>query len=294
MSKYTTELRFICESYNNLDESVGLSNVNTVIDKALPKLFDFDFPIFDENYRKQLEHKIVRHFYLREIGFETVGLFKFYLENKLNEIMPYYNRIYNAYLLDIDPLSNYRSKKLGSNNQLSDNKTNTTDNRETKQTSTNKSNSNDIRTDNLSQNENNTSADTFGNNDRSFVTNLHSDTPQGSLQNVENESYLSAAEKNSTIHWQDTVTKTNHNSTINNTGTVKNTNDVTANSELSDNTTNISNIVNNIKTTNDYVEVVTGYSGISAIALIKEYTTNLDNVDMLVIEELEELFMQIF
>lgn len=294
MSKYTTELRFICESYNNLDESVGLSNVNTVIDKALPKLFDFDFPIFDENYRKQLEHKIVRHFYLREIGFETVGVFKFYLENKLNEIMPYYNRIYNAYLLDIDPLSNYRSKKSGSNNQLSDNTTNTTDNRETKQTSTNKSNSNDIRTDNLSQNENHTSADTFGNNDRSFVTNLHSDTPQGSLQNVENESYLSTAEKNNTIHWQDTVTKTNHNSTINNVGTVKNTNDTTANSELSDNTTNTSNIVNNIKTTNDYVEVVTGYSGISAIALIKEYTTKLDNVDMLVIEELEELFMQIF
>lgn len=294
MSKYTTELRFICESYNNLDESVGLSNVNTVIDKALPKLFDFDFPIFDENYRKQLEHKIVRHFYLREIGFETVGVFKFYLENKLNEIMPYYNRIYNAYLLDIDPLSNYRSKKLGSNNQLSDNKTNTIDNRETKQTNTNKSNSNDIRTDNLSQNEKHTSADTFGNNDRSFVTNLHSDTPQGSLQNVENESYLSTAEKNNTIHWQDTVTKTNHNSTINNTGTVKNTNDATANSELSGNTTNTSNTVNNIKSTNDYVEVVTGYSGISAIALIKEYTTKLDKVDMLVIEELEELFMQIF
>lgn len=294
MSKYTTELRFICETYNNLDESVGLSNVNTVIDNALAKLFDFDFPIFDENYRKQLEHKIVRHFYLREIGFETVGVFKFYLENKLNEIMPYYNKIYNAYLLDIDPLSNYRSKKLGNNNQLTDNKTNTTDNRDSKQTSTNKSNSNDVRTDNLSQNETHTSTDTFGNNDRSFVTNLHSDTPQGSLQNVENESYLSSAEKNNTIHWQDTVTKTNHNDNISNSGTVKNTSDTTATNELTDNTTNTSNLTSNITTTNEYVEMVSGYSGTSAIALIKEYTTNLDNVDMLVIEELEELFMQIF
>lgn len=294
MSKYTTELRFICETYNNLDTSVGLSNVNTVIDNALPKLFDFDFPIFDENYRKQLEHKIVRHFYLREIGFETVGVFKFYLENKLNEIMPYYNKIYNAYLLDIDPISNYRSKKSGNNNQLSDNKTNTTDNRDSKQTTTNKSNSNDVRTDNLSQNEVHTSTDTFGNNDRSFVTNLHSDTPQGSLQNVENESYLSTAEKNNTIHWQDTVTKTNHSDNINNVGTVKNTNDTTATNELSDKTTNTSNLTSNIKTTNEYVELVTGYNGTSAIALIKEYATNLDNVDMLVIEELEELFMQIF
>lgn len=294
MSKYTTELRFICESYNNLDESVGLSNVNTVIDKALPKLFDFDFPIFDEIYRKQLERKIVRHFYLREIGFETVGVFKFYLENKLNEIMPYYNKIYSAYLLDIDPLSNYRSKKSGNNNQLSDNKTNTSDNKETKQTNTNKSNSNDVRTDNLSQNETHTSTDNFGNNDRNFVTNLHSDTPQGSLQNVENESYLSVAEKNTTIRWQDTVTKTNHSDNINNVGTVKNTTDSSVINELSDKTTNTSNTVNNIKTTNEYVELVTGYSGISAIALIKEYATNLDNVDMMVIEELEELFMQIF
>ena len=294
MSKYTTELRFICETYNNLDTSMGLSSVNTVIDNALPKLFDFDFPIFDENYRKQLEHKIVRHFYLREIGFETVGVFKFYLENKLNEIMPYYNKIYNAYLLDIDPLSNYRSQKSGNNNQLSDNKTNTTDYRDSKQTNTNKSNSNDVRTDNLSQNETHTSTDTFGNNDRSFVTNLHSDTPQGSLQNVENESYLSSAEKNNTIHWQDTVTKTNHNDNINNVGTVKNTSDSSATNEMLDKTTNTSNTTSNITTTNEYVELVTGYSGTSAISLIKEYTTNLDNVDMLVIEELEELFMQIF
>lgn len=294
MSKYTTELRFICETYNNLDTSVGLSNVNTVIDNALPKLFDFDFPIFDENYRKQLEHKIVRHFYLREIGFETVGVFKFYLENKLNEIMPYYNKIYNAYLLDIDPLSNYRSKKSGNNNQLSDNKTNTSDNRDSKQTSTNKSNSNDVRTDNLSQNETHTSTDTIGNNDRSFVTNLHSDTPQGSLVNVENESYLSSAEKNNTIHWQDTVTKTNHSDNINNIGTVKNTSDSLATNEMLDKTTNTTNSTSNITTTNEYVELVTGYSGTSAISLIKEYTTNLDNVDMLVIEELEELFMQIF
>lgn len=294
MSKYTTELRFICETYNNLDTSVGLSSVNTVIDNALPKLFDFDFPIFDENYRKQLEHKIVRHFYLREIGFETVGVFKFYLENKLNEIMPYYNKIYNAYLLDIDPLSNYRSKKSGNNNQLSDNKTNTTDNRDSKQTTTNKSNSNDVRTDNLSQNEMHTSTDTFGNNDRSFVTNLHSDTPQGSLVNVENESYLSSAEKNNTIHWQDTVTKTNHSDNINNVGTVKNTSDSLATNEMLDKTTNTSNTTSNITTTNEYVELVSGYSGTSAISLIKEYINNLDNVDMLVIEELEELFMQIF
>jgi len=294
MSKYTTELRFICETYNNLDESVGLSNVNTVIDNALPKLFDFDFPIFDENYRKQLEHKIVRHFYLREIGFETAGVFKFYLENKLNEIMPYYNKIYNAYLLDIDPLSNYRSTKSGNNKQLSDNITNTTNQTETSQTNTNNSITNDTRTDNLTQSQTNTSNDSFGHAEGTYITKLHSDTPQGSLQNVENQSYLTTADKDTTVHNFDELTRVNQNSTTNNTGTVKNNTETTNNSELSDKTTNNSNTTNNINSVTDYVELVSGYSGISAIALIKEYTTNLDNVDMLVIDELEELFMQIF
>ena len=47
MSKYTTELRFICETYAGLDESVGGDSVENVITNALPKLFNFSFPIFD-------------------------------------------------------------------------------------------------------------------------------------------------------------------------------------------------------------------------------------------------------
>ena len=62
MSKYTTEVRFICESYAGLSDSVGLTNVNTVLQNSVDKVFDFDFPIFDENYRRPLEIKILKHF----------------------------------------------------------------------------------------------------------------------------------------------------------------------------------------------------------------------------------------
>ena len=62
MSKYTTELRFICETEAGKTESVGLSKVDEVITAALPKIFDFDFPIFDENYPVPLETKIIRHY----------------------------------------------------------------------------------------------------------------------------------------------------------------------------------------------------------------------------------------
>ena len=39
MSKYTTEVRFICESYAGLNESVGYAGIDEVINKAIPKVF---------------------------------------------------------------------------------------------------------------------------------------------------------------------------------------------------------------------------------------------------------------
>ena len=89
MSKYTTELRSICEQFAELTESVGYKKVDEVIRLALPKIFYFDFPIFDENHRTELETKIIKHYYTREIGVETVGLWLLKLEMTMNEIMPY-------------------------------------------------------------------------------------------------------------------------------------------------------------------------------------------------------------
>lgn len=67
-------------------------------------MFDFQFPIFDESYRSVIETKILRHYYTREIGLETVGLWKLKLNTKLNEIMPYYNKLYKSELIEFNPL----------------------------------------------------------------------------------------------------------------------------------------------------------------------------------------------
>lgn len=96
MSRFTTEVRYICENYAGFDESVGLSKIDEVLDSAVPKVFDFDYPIFEEVYRRPLERKILSHYYTREIGYETVGRWKLALRNKMNEIMPYYNQLYKA------------------------------------------------------------------------------------------------------------------------------------------------------------------------------------------------------
>ena len=107
MSKYTTEVRFICENYAGLDASVGYNDVDKILNKTWDKIFDFDFPIFDNDYRSVLCIKILKHYYTREIGFETVGLWKLKLNMMMNEIMPYYNKLYESEFHIVYFLGNY-------------------------------------------------------------------------------------------------------------------------------------------------------------------------------------------
>lgn len=125
MSKYTTEVRFICENSAGLSESEGANNVDSILDKCWNKVFNFDFPIFDEKYRQVLCRKILKHYYTREIAHETVGRWKLALNAKLNEIMPYYNQLYKSELLEFNPFYDVdltRSREgSGTSNKTSNN-----------------------------------------------------------------------------------------------------------------------------------------------------------------------------
>lgn len=105
MAKYTTEIRSICEHYAGLTESTGFEDVDEIIEKSRSKIFQ-NYPIFNEEHRAELEHKILKHYYMREIGFETVGLFKLFLNERMAEIMPYYNKLYESETFEFDPLKN--------------------------------------------------------------------------------------------------------------------------------------------------------------------------------------------
>lgn len=125
MSKYTTEVRFICENSAGLSESEGADNIDSILDKCWNKVFNFDFPIFDEKYRQVLCRKILKHYYTREIAHETVGRWKLALNAKLNEIMPYYNQLYKSELLEFNPFYDVdltRSREgSGTSNRTSNN-----------------------------------------------------------------------------------------------------------------------------------------------------------------------------
>lgn len=125
MSNYTTEVRFICENSAGLSKSEGVDNVDSILDRCWNKIFNFDFPIFDENYRQVLCRKILKHYYTREIAHETVGRWKLALNAKLNEIMPYYNQLYKSELLEFNPFYDVdltRSREgSGTSNRTSNN-----------------------------------------------------------------------------------------------------------------------------------------------------------------------------
>ena len=61
LSNYTTEVRFICETLAGYDDSQGFGKVDEIIKSAMPKIFDFDFPIFDVGYKETLCCKILRY-----------------------------------------------------------------------------------------------------------------------------------------------------------------------------------------------------------------------------------------
>ena len=53
MSKYTTEVRFICETAIGLKESVGYANVNDVLEQCWSKIFDFDFQTHTKLFKEK-------------------------------------------------------------------------------------------------------------------------------------------------------------------------------------------------------------------------------------------------
>jgi len=63
-----------------------------------------EYPIFDEKYRDHLNKLIKDHYHNREIGMETIAMFRHAVKRRMNEVMPYYNALYKSQQIDFDPL----------------------------------------------------------------------------------------------------------------------------------------------------------------------------------------------
>lgn len=279
MSKYTTELRFICETSAGLTDSEGYTSTKEIIEKSRKKIFDFDYPIFDENYRSVLETKIIKHYYTREIGAETVGLWKFWLDERMNRIMPYYNQLYKSELLDFNPL--YDTDITTDSNRKEKHEENTTDSN----VRTDNLASSNTRTDDLKTSNEHEDHDTDSGTNDSLQA--YSDTPQNGLTGVTNLNYLTNATKNT---GSDSNTHNNDGSyETKSTGTQ--TNAATQTGTVSDSGTGTKNYDN----VNDYLEHVKGKRGTDSYSkILQEYRKTFLNIDQMVISSLSDLFMGVW
>ena len=302
MSKYTTEVRFLCESIAGLDSSKGFNDVNEIIEEAAPYIFNFDYPIFDEEYRLPLEIKILRHYYTREISEETVGLWKLRLQDKLNMIMPYYNKLYESELLEFNPFYdvNLTREQKRDNSGAENISGNTNTSTSNQRTETNNSSSESENTNIGSSTGLTTSSEDEKNSKSATRWDLYSDTPQGGINGIDaaypslgTNAYLTNARKIT-----DSESGTNEaNGIVNNeqktnvTDNGKTTIDsvINGNEEGTINTTN--NGTRNTVTTEDYIERVSGKQGnISYSKMLEEFRQTFLNIDKMVIDELSTLF----
>jgi len=209
MPSFTMPLKILIERETTLPkyQAVGLDS----------------YPIFDESYREKLNDKIIDHFYNREIGQETIPMFRLAMSRKMNEIMDLYNQHYEASKISIDPLKTIDIKSISTNEMEGSN-------HETGETTSN------------------------GNAKSRAVS---SQTPQMRLAG--NKDYATAA--------QDNVSENSGNGTAEQTSSVN---------QASNGTNETS-----------------GYSG-SPHELIFALRATFVNIDMMIIDELEELFMSVW
>lgn len=275
MSKYTTEVRFICEQKAGLEGSVGASDVDEVLSKSWNKVVTSNFAIFDEAYREKLVSKVLKHYYLREIGAETVGVWMLWMNTKFEEIMPYYNQLYESAKLKFEPFYDVDYTR-SSQRDVTETEHGSYENKGQTQSdgsSTDTGKTGNTRTGKTTE---------VGSTGRTSKD-LYSDTPQGALTRVDNETYLTNARKvtdsgNSNTDVDETITDAG-------TSEVKGVNSQTVNSTL-----NNTNAKSGTKGDAFSEDVRGKMGGGSYSKMLIEYRDTFINIDMLVIDEFKDLF----
>ena len=307
MSKYTTEVRYICEQKAGLQESVGFNNINSVLDKSWDKIFTTNWEIFDESYRKILCEKILRSYYTREICAETVGLWQLWLDSTLCEIMPMYNQLYKTTIYEFNPLYN---------TDMTTTFTKTVTGNDSKTTTGNTSKWNDAANYNIntktddytvkdsskteSTSKGNTNSES-SNNDTSAETNKFNDTPQGGVNGIESGNYLTDIRMISRTGTTTNSSDENSASSLNGTYTNENLNKGTTVNEGT-NTSNTSESgrtnaseTGTSETTETWTEKVLGKNNSENYGqLLVEFRKSIINIDKMIIDELKPLFMQLW
>lgn len=264
MSSYTMTLKEVLD-FLTLNED---GSTRDRIENGRTKLFDFDYPIFDPDYKKVFETHFIRKFYMREIGFETEGLFKFQLETWLLINMSYFNKLFQSELLQFDVFKNTKMDVT---------------NTKTAERSQSQTGSADATSTNTSSQDTTQDSDSTVNQDN-FNRQLESNTPDNRLTITTNDGqgvieYASSIEENNENNSQTSTA----NSTASTDSTSKDTN--TANSTVD----------SEINETEDYIESRVGKVGNDSYSkMLQEYRDTFLRIENKIFSEMQELFMMVF
>ena len=166
-------------------------------------IFNFDYPLTSNITKEKFETMILNHFLQRRIGFETVTAFRIQLDVKLNEIMPLYNKMFDA-------LENWEifndgetTTRTGTDNRTTQN-TNKTSNSLSNESTTNTTDISDRRNSELPQNQ----LEDLRNG--SYVTNYNYDTNTNSGSDSSTSQGTSEATNNGTDNnvYNETIKRT--------------------------------------------------------------------------------------
>lgn len=213
MAKYTIQVKTIVESLSGRTESVGLSTLDEAIEIARTKIFDFDYPFYDPTQKADFERWILESILMDEINYETYGLWHLKLRVWMKTNMDYYSKMFKSLDSIIDPFVNYNLTRVTQGNEKGSNN---------------------------GSNESTSSSTGW---------NMFSDTPQGSIEGLENGDYL--------------------------TNATKDLNDGTSNSKSATTFTNNTN----------GTETISGFSGITYSKMLKEYRESFANIKQIFIDD---------
>lgn len=259
-SRLTLELRDLVD---NGDNSVDIWN--------------FDYPSYYEGDKKTaFERKVIDHFYFRQIGQETVGRFLHCFRTKIREIMPYYIQLYKSQEIMEnleDPFGNVDITETF--RQTSNDKTTGTQSGESSGTVNGESN-NSV----TSSSESNSTDDKTITEDK---IRKFSNTPQGSISNV--ETFMSEGTIEDNGGTEKIVNDSSGSSESTSSGASKETSTGTSSLESTEEKNG----------TLEHTFTKKGNQGVNTYAHdMKEYRETFLNIDMMIINDLNELFLGVY
>lgn len=283
MSKYTTEVRYICENYAKQSNSeIDLYDIPEVCGLASVKIFDVDQAcsfhmgaVSDEmrrHFRTILPQVLMRN-YTREIGSETVGLWKLRIQSRLNDILPYYVEMFETLELQYDPFIDTDYESVREDRSTRSDSFEFTDNETVNDTTNTVTEGHDVGH-NLGN-----SIDTVEDSDR------YSDTPQGTVKYLEisDNMFLSNA------RLRDNKNENEHEDTN------EFDSERTHNEEREKNTEKSGSNVRNIENGGNDKTRVKGKMGTASYAsMLIEYRKSLMNINEKFFNEFNDMFMLIY